>query len=210
MAIVNYPATGAALATVIGELAADYHLRLSRDAVADLANASGGDRGIIRQELFKLALFVDATPGSSVVIEVGDLGAVGASIGETDTTRLVNGVAGGNVAEVAAQLADLGGVSTGITLLRAVARRFWLLLDLRGAVDGGLSASRAVKMARPPIFFKEEAAIIDQLTRWRSPVLRTAIARLLDAERDVKRSGSAGDVAVNQMLLQLARQAAQR
>ena len=211
VAVVSYlPDAGATIA-VVGEIAAEYGLRLSRDAAGALAQATGGDRGIVRQEIVKLALFVDATPATPVSAEMADVAAIGADFADADFGALVDGVAGGVPVVVGRQLAEFAaGAVSGIPLLRVVAKRFWLLLDLRAAVDGGASVATAVEGARPPIFFKERSAVGAQLARWRTPAIRAALARLLDAERAIKRSGSAGDVAVDQLLLALAVQAAGR
>jgi DNA polymerase-3 subunit delta len=207
LAVVNYPPDAASTGRVIGEIAAEYGLRLSRDAVAALAQATGGERGIARQEVAKLALFVDATPAAPASAEIADVAAIGADFADADFGALVDGVAGGAPVVVGRQLAEFAGTVGGIALVRVVAKRFWLLLDLRAAVDGGASAATAVEAARPPVFYKERPRVIAQLARWRTPAIRAALARLLDAERAIKRSGSAGDVAVDQLLLALAVQA---
>lgn len=209
LAVVSYLPDAAATAAVIGEIAAEHGLRLSREAIAAQAQATGGDRGILRQEIAKLALYLDATPATPVTADAADVAAIGAAFADADLGALVDGVAGGIPVVVGRQLAEFGaGTVPGITLLRAVARRFWLLLDLRAAVDGGASAARAVDAARPPVFWKDKPVVAGQLARWRTAAIRTALARLLEAERAVKRSGSAGDVAVDQLLLSLATQAA--
>lgn len=211
LAVVNYLPDAAGTGRAISEIAAEHGVRLSRDAVAALARATGGDRGIVRQEVAKLALFVDATPATPVDADVADVAAVGADFADADFGALVDGVAGGAPVVVGRQLAEFGsGTVRGIPLLRVVAKRFWLLLDLRAAVDGGASAATAVEAARPPIFFKERPRVTAQLARWRTPAIRSALARLFDAERGIKRSGSAGDVVVDQLLLALAVQAAAR
>ncbi len=208
LAVVSYLPDAASTAATIAEIASEHGVRLSRDAVAALAQSTGGDRGVIRQELVKLALFVDATPEAPVMAEVADVAAIGADFADADLGALVDGVAGGDPVAVGRQLAEFdAGTIPGITLLRAVGRRFWLLLDLRAAVDGGASAARAVDGARPPVFWKDKPVVAAQVARWRTAAVRGALARLLDAERAVKRSGSAGDVAVNQLLLSLAVQA---
>lgn len=211
LAHISYPADAAGNAAVIAAIASEYGLRPTRGAAAALAGATGGDRGIVRQELIKLALYLDATPTAPVAADVGDLDAIGADLGEADFSALIDGVAGGRPDVADRQLTGFAtsGIP-GITLLRAVARRFWLLLGLRQIVDGGASAARAVEGARPPIFWKEKPAVTAQLAQWRTPAVRAVLARLLAAERAVKQSGSAGDIAVNQLLLGIATQARQR
>ena len=211
LAVVSHAPDAAGAARVVGDIAAEYGVRLSREAAAALAEATAGDRGIARQEVVKLALFVDATPATPVSADVAEVAAIGAAVADADYGALVDGVAGGAPVVVGRQLAEFGASTTGgIGLLRVVTRRFWLLLDLRAAVDGGASAATVVDGAKPPIFYRERPRIVAQLARWRTPAIRGALARLLEAERAIKRSGSAGDVAVDQLLLALAVQAAGR
>lgn len=211
LAYVSHPPDARGIAATIAEIAAEAGVRPSRDAVAALAEATGGDRGIIRREIDKLALYVDATPASPVAADLADVAAIGAVVDDADFSALIDGIAGGQP-----DLADralTGIVATGvagITILRTVARRFWVLLDLRRAVDGGASASGAVDAARPPVFWKDKPVIVAQLAQWRTPAIRNVLSRLLAAERAIKRSGSAGDVAVHQLLLGIATQAARR
>ncbi len=208
LAYASYAPEARDIAATIAEMAAEVGVRPTRAAVALLAEATGGDRGVLRQEIVKLALYLDATPEATVPAEASDVAAIGADLGDADFAALVDGVAGGKPAIADRQLSGFAASGIpGITLLRTVSRRFWLLLDLRAAVDGGASASRAVDGARPPVFWKEKGAVTAQLGQWRTPAIRGVLARLLAAERAVKRSGSAGDVAVAQLLLGIATQA---
>ncbi len=208
IAVVSYAPDAAATASAIVDIASGYGLRLARDAIAAIAQATAGDRGVARQEIAKLALYVDARPDAPASAALADVAAIGADLADADLGALVDGVVGGNPAEVSRQLVDFAATVPGIVMVRAVARRLWLLLDLRAAVDGGASASRAVDAARPPIFWKDRPLVVMQVAKWRTGAIRTALTRVLDAERAVKRSGSAGDVAVNQLLLSLSVQAA--
>lgn len=211
LAHISYLPDARATAATVAEIAAEVGLRPTRAALQLLADSIGGDRGVIRRELEKLALYVDATPEAAVPLDADDVVAVGADLGDADFAALVDGVAGGRPDLADRQLAQFATAGIpGITLLRTVARRFWLLLDLRLAVDGGLSASSAVAVARPPVFFKERDRIAAQLGQWRTPAIRAVIGRLLAVERSVKTSGSAGDVAVAHLLLGIATQAMRR
>lgn len=170
---VSYAAEARDLIGFAGEVAAELGLRPARDAAAALAENCGGDRGVLRRELEKLALYLDATPERPEALERAHLAAVGAALDDADFSGLVEAVAGGRPGDADRQLAQLEsqGVA-GIVLLRAVARRLWLLAELRDAVDGGLSPDAAIGSARPPVFWKEKAAVAAQLGRWRAPQLR--------------------------------------
>ena len=193
---------GVALA---GELAAEFGLRLSSAAARALADSSGGDRGILRRELEKLALYLDVPAGTSTALDIDAVAAVSAHSDDSDFGALVEAVAGRQPNLADRQLTRLMAQGIpGITLLRTIARRFWLLLELRQIVDGGSSATSAVDAARPPVFWKDKAAVAAQLAEWRTPALRGLLARLLATERAIKASGTAGDVLAAQLLLSVA------
>lgn len=209
LAVASWPPSPRDAIAMVVDSAAELGLKPTRGAAVALSDATAGDRGVLRRELEKLALFLDATPARPVALDEPALAAVGAGAGDADTARLVAGVVGGNPALAAAQLARLDAEgASGITLLRAVARRVALLADLAAS---GLPPAQAVATARPPIFpYADRDAVADQLARWRPAALATAAARLLAAERAIKAPHTPGDVLATQLLLALATQAARR
>lgn len=204
-AVISYEADARDAGRNIDAVAGEMGLQLMREVAPRLAAACNNDRRLIRRELEKLALYVDATPEAPQRLTLDHLAEVGAAVDDAEFGPLVDAVAGGRAAMVDKQLSKLTaqGVA-GIAQLRAVARRLWLLADLRTAVDNGLPAQAAVDSARPPIFWKEKERVAAQLQRWREPMLRNALERLLSAERDIKKSGTAGDVLASQALLAIA------
>jgi len=193
---------------VVEEVGAEFGLKPGRGVARALFEACGSDRAVLRREVEKMALYLDATPAEPKTFEAEDLAAIGADLGEAEVQALVTAIAGGDTVAADRLLALLSASgSPGIVLLRAVTRRFWQLLDLRQAVDGGASPSSAVEGARPPVFWKEKQQVATELAHWRTPMLRAALARLLGVERAIKRSGSAGDVLSSQALLGIAVQA---
>lgn len=209
LAFASYAPEGRDAESVVLDYASEFGLKVSRPAVRLLIDACGSERGVLRQELEKLALYLDASPEEPRPLEPEHLLEVGADLREADFSALVEAVAGGRTAEADRQIGRLmeQGIA-GIALLRAVIRRLWLLLELRLAVDAGRPAQAVVDAVRPPIFWKEKPSVTAQLQRWRTPALRAALAHLLGVERDLKKSGTAGDVLASQALLAIAAQAA--
>ncbi len=206
LAHVSYPPQARDAAAAVEEIARDVGLTPARGAARALFEACGGDRLVLRRELEKLALYLDATPAAPLSFDLGDLAAIGADFNDADFLAIGGLVSNGNVAAVDVALTHFGS-GTGIAILRQVARRFWQLLDLRAAVDGGASPESIVKSARPPIHYTQYDATAAALVTWRTPMIRSALARLLATERAIKRSGGAGDVLATQLLLGLATQA---
>ena len=205
LSYISYLPDARGSAALVGELAAEFGLQPSSAAARALADSSGGDRGILRRELEKLALYLDAPAGSTAALDLDTVLALSASYDESDFGALVEAVAGRQPVLADRQLTQLATQSIpGITLLRTVARRFWLLLELRQMVDGGSSTTSAVEAARPPVFWKDKPVVAAQLGEWRTPALRGMLARLLATERAIKASGTAGDVLAAQLLLSVA------
>lgn len=205
LAHASYPLEARDAGAAVETLAREQDLRLGRGVARALFDALGGDRGLIRQELVKLALYKDA-PGATV--EAEDLAAVGSGLGDADIGGLVEAIAAGRAAAARDQLDRLAESGPpGIVLLRGLARRLFVLLELRQAVDAGTSPARAVEAARPPVFWKEKPAVTAQLERWTTPALRAALAAVLEAERAIKRPASPGEIVAQHALLELARAA---
>jgi len=202
LAFVSYLPDARGTLALVGEMAAELGLRPVAPAARMLIETTGGDRTLLRRELEKLALYVNATPLAPLQLLPADVAAAGAGNGDGDLAAFVDAFADGDAPRLDRQMRELADEGIiGITLLRAALRRLWLLLDLRLAVDGGSSASSAVDGARPPVFWKDKPAIVTQLAGWTTPGLRSALARLLATERAIKRSGTAGDVLVGQSML---------
>lgn len=167
-------------------------LRPTHAALAALVAAYGAERGVLAQELDKLALYLDAAPGSEAQLDVAALEAVGAAMGDGDFSALVDAVMGGDsaaAARQAARLADNG--IAGIAQLRALLRRQWQLVEIRAAIDAGAAPRAAVDALRPPVFWKDKDKLAAEAARWPMPRLRRAIARVVEAERQIKMPGRA-------------------
>lgn len=207
-ALVSYEPSARDAPRLVGDMGAGLGLRIGRDAAMSLFEATGGDRMLLRQELEKVALYLDAAPGGSRWVEPADIAAIGCGAGDADLQSLPSAVAGGRVREAADLLARLA--EPGIVVLRAVARRFTQILGLRAAVDAGLSPAAAVSQARPPVFWKDKEPLAAEVALWTTRAAGQALDRLLAAERAIKASGTLGDTLAHAALLDLARAAAEQ
>jgi DNA polymerase III subunit delta len=209
LALASYIPDGRDADRLVQELARSFGLAVAPHIARRIADAGVGNRAIIEQELRKYALFLDAAPERPKDIDEEIVAAVGASNDEGDLGRLVDSVGGGNGAMLQAELLRLASKGVeGISLIRAVLRRMSLLARLRAEVDRGSSVSGVMAAQGKSLFWKEKDAVGDQLQRWRSDLIAKSISRLLEAERQVKASGGAGPVAVDEELFAICRQAA--
>lgn len=208
----SYPPTPQQAAASVAELAARFSLRIEPAATAELLEASGGELLLLRGELEKLSVFLDATPERPQTVDAEAVRAIGAASGEAETAALVNAVAGGQLDAVHTSLAKLDASGTsGIALLRPAIRRFQLLVELRSAGDANGTSARSDANARPPFYpSADRDAIALQVARWTATAASGALTRLVACERAIKASGSAGDILASQLLLGLAMQAQHR
>ncbi len=191
---------------LVGEIAAAAGLRPSQAAARALFDQSGGDRGVIRQEIAKLALFLDAEPGGRTPFDLAELAAIGSGGTDAGYDQLVAAILLRDARTAASQIAALDAQGeAGIGALRAVQRALWRLIDLRAVVDGGASPRAAVEGTRPPVFWKDKELVADQLGRWTTPQLTAAARALLGAERAIKTPASLGEIAAAASMLDLAR-----
>jgi DNA polymerase-3 subunit delta len=209
LALASYVPDGREAGKLVIDMARQQGLQMRPDVARRVAEAAGGNRAVIANELEKFALYLDAAPDRPREIEHDTLDALGAASEEGDLSRLVDSVSGGDAKLLKAELLRLSSEGIeGISLIRAMLRRMLLLARLRAEVDRGNSIDAVMASQGKSLFWKEKPAISQQLARWRSPLLAKATARLLETERQVKAPGGLGPLAVDEELFAICRQAA--
>ena len=170
--------------------------RLTSEAARMLAEATGGDRGLMAQEIEKLALYVDAAPDRPRAVERGDVEAVGASIDVREPWEMIDALFDGQSAALASEISGDARTEP-ISALRGVQRRAIAIAQALAARKGGPA---------PRLFNAREREAVERETRfWNAADLPRAHARAMEAEAAVKRPATAGDVVAAQILLGLAR-----
>jgi DNA polymerase-3 subunit delta len=209
LAFASYAPEGQEADRLAGEMGRAVGLAVRPDVARRLADASGGNRDILEQELRKLALYLDAAPERPQPLDHEALDAVGADSGEADLSRLVESVGSGNALLLQEELLRLSSEGVeGIPILRAVRRRMSLLARLRAEVERGSSVDAVMASQGKSLFWKEKSSISRQVGHWRSDLIAKSIGRLLEAERQVKAPGAVGAAAVDEELFAICRQAA--
>lgn len=197
------------LGRVVEESLAEASLTVSGDARAYLAANLGGDRLLTRRELDKLILYKGEAGDRRIELE--DALAVVGDSAALSLDDLALAVASGDLA--GADRALKRSLQEGVTvvgLLRAVARHFQRLHLAVGLATEGGDADAALKKLRPPVFWKQAEAFKRQMRLWPPRALGTALARLMEAEADCKRTGFPDEALSGRLLLELAAQAAAR
>jgi len=211
-AIPCYRDQGRELAGLIDRLLAEHGLEADAEARAYLVDHLGGDRGVTRAEIAKLALYLGVAPDgptrgrrkvtlADVAPSVGDSAALGldeladaASLG--DLTRLER---------VLDRL--LGEGQHPVRIVRALANHVVRLQRFALQVERGEAARRVVEQARPPIHFRRKDKVEAALRRWSAGRLGAALGRLIEAELACKTTGRPAELICREVALALARQA---
>jgi DNA polymerase-3 subunit delta len=184
-------------------------LRLAPGVTAQIAAAANGERGIIAQELAKLALYLGASPEVPALVDPEALEAVGAG-SEGEWIHLGDVALSGDSAAVADGFAGAAAIEP-ISLLRASQRRIQMLAPLRAKVDEGRRPGDVVASAGKSVFFKEKELVTKLLAIWDSEALARISERLGALERRLMRSDSPPDIeAVGEELVAIARVARRR
>jgi DNA polymerase-3 subunit delta len=164
---------------------------------------------VTRSEIEKLALYAGAEGPI-------DIAAAQACVGDLAGLSLEDALfaaTAGNVAATDRSLeVALGEGAAPVAVLRSALLHLHRLHRARLAMADGMGLGEAAKSARPPVFFRREPAFQKALATWTEAALEGASARLFDAERACKRTGSPAETICRSAVLGLAQrsQAAQR
>lgn len=173
---------------------------VDRDAEAYLGQVLVTDRQLARREIEKLIAWLGEDRRA-------DLEAVRAVIGdsaEQTLDDLVLAVADGrpDAADRAWRLLSAEGTQP-VAVLRALQRHFTRLHLAAAHVAAGLSPDQAMAKLRPPVFFKAQPRIKQQLGRWSPARLQAALDRLVDTEAQVKQTGMPAEILCARAILSL-------
>jgi len=191
-----------ALADLVRGVLGERKVRASAEAQQYLVAHLGSDRGLSRAELEKLALY--AGDGGEVRLEeaiavVGDSAALTAddaifAAAEGDAPRLERSLA----------RAFQEGESA-VSIVRAAMRHFGNLHLVGARLAAGASADDAFKGLWPGVYGKDRDRFIARLAHWPERRAASALALLLEAERNCKRTGYPDRTICSDALLRLAR-----
>lgn len=177
-------------------------LTLDRDLNERLLALTGGDLGILANEVEKFALFLNATPEAPRRLERAHLAQLGADSAEEDVNALVSAIVTGDRRGLERQMQLLEG-SSAIPALRALARRLLQLAEARAMVDAGRKPAEAIAALRPPVFWKERETMARALQQWPHRRIQAGLDACLAGERAIKTPGGPKDVAGWQAIVAL-------
>ncbi|GAB0117518.1 DNA polymerase III subunit delta [Acidisoma sp. 7E03] len=203
-ALACYAEEGAALKTTLRGLFETEQVQIAPDALDWLVQHAGADRGMIRSEVEKLALF--AGPGGIV-----DLEAVRSIAGDQADLSIEDALfaaARGATAEAdRATATALAEGASAVGLVRAAHGHMDKLARIAAAREAGMGAAEAVKALRPPVFFRRERAMLEAAELWSAAAVDAVQLQLREAERQCKSTGLPAEAIAHAAVLAIARRA---
>ena len=209
VAAICYQPDRRALVGIAMAAAGEQGLRLGNAEAQLLIDLVSGDQALMRREIEKMALYLDAAADRQRQVTAADITALGAATHEEDVSECINVALGGKVREMPAMLAKATAVGVAeIRIIRALAIRAMALARLRAEVDAGAHPATVVAARTSGIFWTERDAVTAQLRIWDSVRIARLTSRLLDCERALKSSGTPGGVLFRKLMTDIAHQAA--
>ena len=209
VAAICYQPDRRALVGIAMAAAQEQGLRLANAEAQLLVDLVSGDQALMRREIEKIALYLDAGTDRQRQVTAADIAALGAATHEEDVSACINIALGGKVRDLPDMLATAAAVGVAeIRIIRALAIRATQLARLRAEVDGGAHPATVVSARSSGVFWKERDAVTAQLHIWDSLRIARLMSRLLDCERALKASGTAGGVLFRKLMTDIAHQAA--
>lgn len=194
IAIPCYGDEGAALDKTIASLIKEQGFTLERDAREALVANAPPDRLALRAEIEKLITYALKNPDKNIT--QGDVMASASNLASEDVDEALWAAFSGDMLTLDTYMARIAsdGSST-MQILRGGQRHLLRLYEALACINSeNLSGKEALARLRPPVFFKREAAMLNQLRRWSMPKIEKALEGLLEAEIRSKKTGMPTDL----------------
>lgn len=209
VAAICYQPDRRALVGIAMSAAEEQGLRLANAEAQLLVDLVSGDQALMRREIEKMALYLDAAADRQRQVTPADITALGAATHEEDVSECINVALGGKVRDLPNMLAKAAAVGVAeIRIIRALAIRALALARLRAEVDAGAHPATVVAARTSGIFWKERDAVTAQLRIWDSVRVARLMSRLIECERALKSSGTPGGVLFRKLMTDITHQAA--
>jgi DNA polymerase III subunit delta len=175
-------------------------LQITADARKLLIANLGADRALSRAEVEKLTLFVRG----KTLIEEADIEAAVGDAAEMALDRVVLAAASGRAGDAVLELnRSVAGGESAQAVIAALQRHFLRLHRLRSGRDGGRSLEEMIQSLRPPLHFKQRAAVEQQCRAWTLPRITAALANIAETAEAARLNSALESTLAEHLLLQL-------
>jgi len=208
VAFAAYAPEGQDAERMVIDLGRRFGLKISPSVAARLADGAANDQAIVSQELQKLALYIDASPHAPKELDHGAIDDVGADTAEGDFQRLADLALGGDIDELAEELARLPSRgSEAIPVVRSLQRRLLMLAPARARVERGERVDAIMTSLGRSLFWKDKSKVGRMLQKWSADDLATVADRAGTLERSLMFTPAPDREALGEELLAIARKA---
>jgi DNA polymerase-3 subunit delta len=208
LAFAAYVPEGAEAERMVIDVGRTFGLKIGPPVAARVAASCGNDQAIVAQELQKLALYIGASPQSPRELDHEAIDAVGADTAEGDFLRLADLALGGELNELADELAKLSpGGTEAIPVVRSLQRRLLMLAPARARVERGERPDAVMASLGKSLFWKDKPVVARLLTRWQAKDLATLSERIGRLERELIFGPASQREALGEELLAIGRAA---
>lgn len=190
------------LAALVTRVLGSHGLKIEANARAHLVSKLGADRGVSRGEIDKLALYAFSKQGA---VDVDDVDAIVGDASDLQLDRIPQAAAAGDAARAVIDTDRAVAAGEGAQAVLLATQRYFLRLHrLRAGIDQGRSAEDSIRLLRPPVHFKVQAALAAQARAWSGPRLATALSDISSAVKASRQTGALDDTLTERLLLRLA------
>jgi DNA polymerase-3 subunit delta len=203
-----YPPDLGAITSAVRTMANAAGLKMGAELAERIARGAGLDSRIARSEVEKLALYLDASPETPRPASGADLDAVGAHTEDDGFAPLVDAILSGRRMMIAAELRRMRELGLNpVGLLLAFERRTAQLaaLNARLGRSSDVAALLKAEAGARRIFWKDQAALGEQLRIWRGARLERLAARLVALHQSLMSNSQNAELLLSQGLAEIAR-----
>ncbi len=202
-----YEADDNQIQELIGQVLAANRLTIEPDARTRLGELLGADRALSGQELEKLALYCLGAK----VVRLADVEAICGDASDIRADDLLDAVFTGDGATADRYFSSLTASGEDASRLVTLALQHAARLQgLKVEIDRGQRPDQVLRGAKPPIFFKRQSTIQNQLRVWDMQSLLSAGSTLSASVLQMRQYPALADAIANRTLLALARNARAR
>ncbi|PCJ36354.1 MAG: DNA polymerase III subunit delta [Alphaproteobacteria bacterium] len=179
------------LQSLIFEVMGQNNLSVDPAAAAYLQGNLGSDRMVSRGELEKLALYMgNPKDGARFSVSLEDARACVGDSGSLTLDMIAVATTGGDLKTLDDTIYKaFNRGENAIPILRSLARRLQKLHLIRGSMDKGISADKAVMAVVYSPYSPEKKSLMSQLGKWSTARLSNALEIVMQAESDCKITG---------------------
>lgn len=169
-----------------------------------LANL-GSDRGVTKNEIEKLALYIGAArKGEKKIVQLADARACIGDNSGAGLDDLIDAALGGNLPSLDLAFSRARAADTNaIAILSAASRHLQQLHVASVEMEKGANMEIALRAIKPPVHFSRKTEVQRQLRLWDRKRLDRALALLLEAEFQCKSSGMPDEAICAQTMLRI-------